>query len=158
MGSFRRFGSSFSHAAPALLAVVIGSGCIAHNAAQSLQPEHWTTTWGASETVPAPDSLTFNSQTLRLIVHTSAGGDRVRIKLTNVFGARPLHIGSASVAVQDSGAAVVAGSNRALTFSGRPSIVIPIGAYVVSDPVSLSILPQHDLTVSFFVSGDSGPV
>jgi lysophospholipase L1-like esterase len=141
-----------------VLAAVLAGGCAMQNAAQSALPQHWSTTWGASETVPAADSLTFSNQTLRLVVHTSTGGDQVRIKLTNVFGSRPLSISRASVGLQESGATLVAGSNRALTFSGRPSIVIPIGAYVLSDSVPLSIVPQRDLAVSLFIAGDSGPV
>jgi len=157
VSSSKRFGS-LSYTSATLLTAVLAGGCAEQNAARSPQPEHWSTTWGASETMPAPDSSAFNNQTLRLIVHTTTGGDRVRIKLTNVFGGRPLNIGSASIALQESGATLVAGSNRNLTFSGRPSIVIPIGAYALSDSVPLSVLAQHDLTVSFFISGDSGPV
>jgi lysophospholipase L1-like esterase len=154
----KRLSVSPSHAFPAVLAAVLASGCAMQNAAQNPRPsEDWSTTWGASETVPAPDSWSFNNQTLRLIVHTTSGGNQVRIKLTNIFGSRPLTIGSASVALQESGASLVAGSSRTLTFGGRPSIVIPIGAYVLSDSVPLSILPQHDLAVSLFIPGDSGP-
>jgi lysophospholipase L1-like esterase len=158
VSSFKRLSISLSLAASALLAAVLASGCAMQNAPQRAPLKHWSTTWGASETAPAPDSLVFSNQTLRLIVHTTTGGNQVRIKLTNVFGSRPLSIGGASVALQESGATLMAGSNRALTFSGRPSIVIPIGAYALSDSVPLSILPQHDLAVSLFVAGDSGPV
>jgi lysophospholipase L1-like esterase len=155
---FKCSGVRLSHASAALLAAVLASGC-AMNAAHHPRPsEDWSTTWGTSDTVPEPDSWSFNDQTLRLIVHTTTGGNQVRIKLANIFGSRPLNIGSASVALQESGASLVAGSNRTLTFSGQPSIVIPIGAYVLSDSVPLSILPHHDLAVSFFISGDSGPV
>jgi lysophospholipase L1-like esterase len=155
--NYRRL-SSFPYAVPALLTVVLAGGCAMQNAAQRPQLEHWSTTWGASATVPAPDSLAFNNQTLRLIVQTTSGGNQVRIKLTNVFGSRPLSIGGASVGLRESGATLVVSSNHALTFGGRPSIVIPIGAYAVSDSVPLSVLPQHDLAVSLFIAGDSGPV
>jgi lysophospholipase L1-like esterase len=74
-----------------------------------------------------------------------------------MFGTRPLSISAASVGLRNSGAALVAGSNHALTFGGRASIDIPIGAYALSDPVSLSIHVQQDLAVSLFVAGDSGP-
>ena len=156
MGS-TRLSICFAPVASATLAVVLACGCATQNA-PSAQAGHWTTTWGASETVPAEDSPAFSNQTLRLIVHTTGGGNQVRIKLTNVFGSRPLSIGVASIALQESGASLVAGSSHALTFGGRSSIVIPTGAYVLSDSVSLSVLPQHDLSVSFFISGDSGPV
>lgn len=156
---FKRLSVSPSHALTALLAAVLASGCAVQNAAQNPRPpEHWSTTWGASDTVPAPDSLGFNNQTLRLIVHTTTGGTQVRIKVANIFGSRPLKIGSAGVALQESGAALIAGSNRILTFSGRPSTVVPVGAYVLSDSVPLSISAHERLAVSLFVSGDPGPV
>jgi lysophospholipase L1-like esterase len=139
------------------LAAVLAGGCAVLNAAQR-PDEHWSTTWGASDTLPAPNSPEFNSQTLRLIVNATTGGNQVRIKIANTFGNRPLNIGSASVALQASGATLVAGSNRRLTFNGRPSISVPIGAYVLSDSAPLSISAQHNLAVSFFISGDSGPV
>jgi lysophospholipase L1-like esterase len=156
MSISKRLVVSLLRTAPALLAAALTCACALQSAHSP--PGHWSTTWGASETLPAPDSLGYNNQTLRLIVHTTTGGNQVRIKLSNIFGSRPLNIGGASVGLRESGATVVAGSNRALTFGGRSSIVVPIGAYVLSDSVPLSILPQHDLAVSLFIAGDSGPV
>ena len=148
----------FSAAAPLLAALLI-SGCAMQNAARSPQMlEHWTTTWGASETVPAANSPGFSNQTLRLIVHTTSGGNQVRIKIANPFGSRPLLIGGASVGLQQSGASLAAGSNHALTFGGRPSISIPVGAYVLSDPAPLTVSAQQNLAVSLFISGESGAV
>jgi lysophospholipase L1-like esterase len=155
----QRIGVKSLRVLPACLAIILAGGCAMQNAAQNAQPsELWSTTWGTSETVPAVNSPVFKNQTLRLIVHATARGDKVRIKLTNVFGSRPLSIGSASVGLQESGATVVAGSNRTLTFGGRPSIVIPVGAYVLSDSVPLPVSAQRPLAVSFFVAGDPGPV
>ena len=72
--------------------------------------------------------LNFNDQTLRQIVHTSLGGDRVRIVLSNAFGTSPLAIGAAHVALREKDAAIVEASDRALTFGGSPSVNIPPGA------------------------------
>jgi lysophospholipase L1-like esterase len=142
-----------------VLAALLISGCALQDAAPSPQiREHWTTTWGASETVPAANSPGFSNQTLRLIVHTSSAGNQVRIKVANPFGSRPLSIGGASVGLQASGAALAAGSNHTLTFGGRASITIPVGAYVSSDPAPLSVSAQQNLTVSLFISGESGAV
>jgi lysophospholipase L1-like esterase len=142
----------------ALVAALLLSGCVLQNQQSGEPRQLWTTTWGASETVPAPDTPSFSNQTLRLIVHTTSGGSQVRIKITNVFGNRALHIGGASVALRESGAAMVAGSSRILTFGGNPAITVPIGAYVLSDPATFAISAQTDLTVNIFISGDSGAV
>lgn len=156
---FQRIGVKSFRVLAACLAIMLAGGCAMQNAAQNPRPpELWSTTWGTSETVPAANSPVFKNQTLRLIVRATARGDKVRIKLTNVFGNRPLSIGSASVGLQESGAIVVAGSNRTLTFGSRPSIIIPAGAYVLSDAVPLTVSAQQLLAVSFFIAGDSGPV
>src|SRR6202012_5462901 len=87
------------------LGAALAAGCVVPNGAHHRESSpHWSTTWGASETVPAPDAAVFSDQTLRLIVHTSSAGNQVRIKLSNLFGTRPLSIGGASVAVRQSGA------------------------------------------------------
>jgi len=98
----------------------------------------------------------FNNQTLRQIVHTSIGGDRVRVRLST-FGARALVIGAAHIALRASGAAIVPGTDRVLTFSGSPSITIPPGAEILSDPVDLDVPALSDLAVSIFVPGATGP-
>ena len=42
-------------------------------------------------------------------------------------------------------------SANALTFGGRPFVTIPAGALVVSDPVSLSLQPLSDVTISMLL-------
>ena len=46
------------------------------------------------------------NQTLRQIVHTSIGGDKVRVVLSNAYGTAPLEIGGGSVALRDKDAAI----------------------------------------------------
>ena len=70
--------------------------------------------------LPGPPALNFNRQTLRQIVHTSLGGDRVRVVLSNAFGSGPLAIGAANVALREKDASIVPSSARPLTFGGSP--------------------------------------
>ncbi len=124
-------------------------------AAAAAQPQSGSQ--AAANQRPTGPIVSFNNQTLRMIVHTSIGGNRARIQLSNVFGAAPLRIGSAHIALRAKDSAIVPGSDRALTFSGKPSFTIPPGAVVVSDPVSLEVPQRGDLAVSLFVPGDTGP-
>jgi len=112
--------------------------------------EQWVGTWGAAPAGPplVAQTQSFSNQTLRLIVHTSIGGPRVRIRISNELGTTPLRIGEAHVARRQAGAAIVDGSDRPLTFSGMRSIVIPPGAPVLSDPVDLDVPALSDLAVS----------
>jgi lysophospholipase L1-like esterase len=131
------------------------------NAGARQRNEHWVATWGTALHqpdlgVPGLASAGFNNQTLRQIVHISAGGRQVRVQLST-FGARALAIGSASVALRATGSAIVAGSDRPLTFGGSPSITIPPGAPVFSDPVDFDVPALSDVAVSIFVPGSTGP-
>jgi lysophospholipase L1-like esterase len=121
---------------------------------------HWVATWGAS---PAPQlanadqmraaNLLFANQTLREIVHTSAGGDEMRIRLSNAYGTKTLDLGSVHVAVRSTESAIVAGSDREVTFGGRAAVSIPADAYVLSDPIKLRTPIAGDLAISIFVPG-----
>lgn len=123
--------------------------------------ERWVASWGAAPAGPPLDSATtvFNNQTLRLIVHTSTAGNRARIRLSNEMGAAALRIGAAQLALRASGNAnganIVAGSTRALTFSGATATVVPPGAAVLSDPVDLAVPALSDVAVSLYLPGEA---
>ena len=112
---------------------------------------------GQPATAPAPPApyLHFNNQTLRQIVRTSVGGNRARVMLSNTFGTAPLTIGAAHVALRDKESAIAPSSDRALTFSGRPTITIPSGAMVYSDPVDLNIPALGDVVVDLYLPGNT---
>jgi lysophospholipase L1-like esterase len=128
--------------------------------AQNGRSEHWVGTW-ATAVVPRPQAPatppppTFNNQTLRQIVHVSAGGSRVRVVLSNAFGTSHLAVGAASVALRQKDSATVAGSNRALTFGGTPATTVAAGAIAISDPVTLTVSPFADLAIDLFLPGDT---
>ena len=126
--------------------------------------DHWVGTW-ATAVVARPQSagqgrgqappLNFNNQTLRQVVHTSIGGDRVRVVLSNAFGTAPLGVGAANVALRQKDAAIVPSSARALTFSGSPATTVAAGAIAISDPVSLAVPAFADLSIDVFLPGDT---
>jgi lysophospholipase L1-like esterase len=92
-----------------------------------------------------------NNETLRQIVHTTLGGDRVRVTFSNVFSAAPLTIGAAHVALRAKDAGIAADSDRTLTFGGGASTTIPAGALAVSDPVALAVPAFADLAVDLYL-------
>jgi lysophospholipase L1-like esterase len=118
----------------------------------------WVATWGASpqpevEPVfgPPPTPVQFNNQTIRMIARISKGGDRIRVRLDNSFGTDSVVIGAAHVAVHASGAGIVPGSDHELTFGGSPTITIPPGAPIVSDPVDFDVPNLAELAVSIYL-------
>ena len=113
---------------------------------------HWVGTWTAA---PAPgDGAAFNNHTLRMMPRVSIGGRILRVRVSNAYGTRPLAVGAAYVGVRGSGPAVVAGSNRRLTFGGESSATIAAGALLISDPVELEVAPLSDVAVSVHLPGD----
>lgn len=74
-----------------------------------------------------------------------------------MLGVNPVEIGAAHVALHKGAGAIVPGTDRALTFSGKPSFVIPPGVLAVSDPISLDVAPFTDLAVSLYLPQDTGP-
>src|ERR1043165_3680688 len=107
------------------------------------QPARWLATWApsvyAARPKPPPDSLdrvpTYADRTIRQIVHTTLGGERLRIRLTNEYGERALVIGAVHVAIRDTGAAVRAGTDQDITFGSRPSVTLRRSAVITSDPL-----------------------
>ena len=113
---------------------------------------HWVGTWTAA---PAPaEGAAFSNHTLRMIPRVSLGGSRVRVRISNLCGVRPLAIGAAFVGLRSAGPALVPGSNRRLSFGGDPSATIAAGALIVSDPVELAVAPLSDLAVSVHLPED----
>jgi lysophospholipase L1-like esterase len=144
--------------------------------------EHWVGTWAAAPQqgrggpppaqanaaapaaapagqrgpAPAPAPTNFKDQTVRMIVHTSIGGKRARVTLSNTFGNAPLTIGSAHIALRSKESTVVPASDRPLMFNGKPTVTIAQGAQITSDPFDLEIPQQGDLAISIYLPGESG--
>ena len=140
-------------AAPVLAAALVFS--IA--SVRAAEKGKWIGTWAASPQPvwnadhPAPINFSRNlwNQTIRQIARVSIGGNQVRVELSNEYGSRPMVIGAAHIALSDGGAAIKAGSDRVLTFSGNESVTIPPGALVISDPAfwpTTVILPPTSRT------------
>jgi len=121
-------------------------------AGNSRKSQHWIGTWATAAQSSVPGrSQTFHGQTLRLIVHTSAGGSKVRIKISNTFGNQPLVIGAAHIARRLSGADIDPASDRTLTFAANRSTTIPARSMAISDPVDLEVPALSDLAISLFL-------
>jgi len=89
-------------------------------------------------------------------VRISAGGDRVRVRLTNEYGTKPLAIGDARIALAGADGEIVAGTVRQLNFTGRTEAVIPAGAPLLSDPVALPVTALSTLAISLYLPEDTG--
>src|SRR5204862_2347563 len=87
---------------------------------------HWVGSWAAAP-APAEGIVGFNNHTIRMNPRISLGGERLRVRISNAYGNRPLAIGAARIALRDKGPGIVPGSNRKLTFGGSESTAIASG-------------------------------
>jgi lysophospholipase L1-like esterase len=130
---------------------------LAASAKEKQDTTHWVATWAASPSAPSADTemrrrkMEFDNQTVRLITHISLGGERFRVRLSNLYGAKAVAIGEVHLALRGAGPKIQAGTDRPLTFSGKPAVTIPPGGLVLSDPVKLKAPPATDLAVSLFM-------
>jgi len=149
---------SWSSAIAALLLVTLSVAGPLSRAQEQSDPR-WVTTWTASpSTLPgqADPQDPAQDQTLRLISHSSVGGDSVRIRLSNTHGNGPITVGAASIAMQSTGSSIRAGSSSTLSFSGQASVTIPRGAVVISDAINYPVPQMSNLSVSLYLPANSG--
>lgn len=121
----------------------------------------WVASWSASPqpiwesgfALPTNIPASLSDQTVRQVARLSIGGKHVRIILSNEYGATPLTIGAAHIALvgAGAGAAVAPGSDRSLTFGGSSTVTIAPGAPAVSDPVALELAPLAQVAVSLYL-------
>lgn len=111
--------------------------------------------WAGSWASAMDDGLVngpWTSRTLRMVSHSSVGGQSARIRLDNDFATAPVVIGHATIAVQSSAAAASA-TPVTLTFNGNQAATIPAGGQLVSDGVGFALPPDTNLLVSLYLPG-----
>ncbi len=166
-----------------LLALLLLNACASvGDPSQTLSGTHWVTSWGASIQGPYPIgnpsampdmSRVFpvpasgaRDQSFRLIVRPTLWGRETRIRMTHALGTKPVTFDGVHVGLQNSGAEITAGTNRAVTFDGKASVTLAPGQSTWSDALTLPFvrdvasheLAGRKLAVSFHVVGDSGPM
>jgi lysophospholipase L1-like esterase len=144
--------------------LAVGLAALAPAWSQTTAPStfaaNWVATWSSAPMPPGSAFLppvTFENQTVRQVVHISVGGWRVRVRLSNAYGAAPLVLGEAHIALAAAAGSIVPGSDQTLTFNGQTSITIPNGALALSDPVRMAVPSLADLTISLYVPDNTGP-
>ncbi|MFN3582632.1 SGNH/GDSL hydrolase family protein [Phenylobacterium sp.] len=144
---------SFSSSGCALAAVALAAALIAGPA--QARDARWVGAWAASQMVPeAQNTLpaeALTDATVRQVVRVTAGGPRLRVRLSNVFGTAPLAFSGVRVAKAGApgSSSIDVGADSIVTFNGREAVTVPAGAEYVSDPVEFAVAPLTRLAVSF---------
>lgn len=129
------------------------------------QPASWTGSWAVAVTPPSATGLSatgVTDTTLRQVAHLSVGGSSLRLRLSNVYGTKPLVIGKVTVTPRTDDQAGTPTVDPAklvpVTFEGKPSTTIPVGVEWVSDPITLTVPEDTDLVISAYFPGPTGPL
>jgi len=163
--------------------VTATQSCFAQKPSEKLR-DHWVSSWAiAQEIAPTvmdvpelPPNVvrpnfsqarggrprtdvpsTLKNQTIRMIVHVTLGGARVRVQISNAFGKKPLLLGAAHIAARKENSEINVSTDRQLTFGGQESVVVYPGVLMLSDPIAFDLKPMSDVAISLYVSEDSGP-
>ncbi|MEV6537512.1 SGNH/GDSL hydrolase family protein [Streptomyces sp. NPDC051665] len=127
---------------------------------------HWVNTWTAMPQLTEPANLppapftgtgsVLVDTTLRQTLRITTGGRKLRLRFSNAFGDTPLPLTAVTLALPQDGkagaSAIVPGSDRPVTFAGRGSATVPVGAQLVSDPVDLDLRSASVLTVTTYLA------
>lgn len=128
--------------------------------AQDAVPARWIAGWtyppvsnvgpSSPPSPPNPNDVrgplgpsTITNQTVSQTVTISASGSRLRLRLSNLYGAAPIRVGAVSVSIGDA-------APIAVMFDGASGLMIPAGAPRLSDPVALPVHALDRVTISVF--------
>lgn len=147
------------------MAVAVPASSAAASAGDVGRGRAWSGVWATAAQPPIPGNefvgpnwslKGFADESVRQVVRVSAGGSRVRIRLSNRYGTKPLRVAGATIAKAGEGAAVRPGTVRPLTFDRSLSTTIGAGGAATSDATILFTAPLQKLTVTLYFAEPTG--
>jgi lysophospholipase L1-like esterase len=119
---------------------------------------HWVTTWGCGPQLTEPANLPpapLANSTLRQFVHTTLGGKHLRVRFSNAYGTNTVAINAAHVALSSGAGSggngdINTNTDKALTFRGLPSINLPPGEVMLSDPIDYDLPAMTNLAITVY--------
>jgi lysophospholipase L1-like esterase len=119
-------------------------------------PSHadWVGGWGAAPFPATPilapqDIRDYTNARVRQEMVVATSGTRVRVRMTNALGTRPLDVRSASVRI--------GWRTLPLRFAGRANAHLPPGANLTSDPVPIAVAAFQRIAVTVRYGADAAP-
>ncbi len=114
----------------------------------SVAQANWVGAWYAAPTQMIPANL--SGRTLRQIVHLNAGGEQIRLRLSNRYGDAPVTLRSISMG-QGVSSPLVRPDSRDVLFEGQAMVTLEPGQEIVSDPVVFRVEAMTNLAITFFL-------
>lgn len=115
-------------------------------ATPALAKDRWTPAWTASMwQATGKQKLVVENATVSFAVRVGADGDRIRLRLSNEYGA-PFHIGAASVRIDG-------GMVQRVTFNGQATVDVAGKGMLATDPIKLRVKQFDVIHVALYLPG-----
>lgn len=131
------------------------------DAARYYCEDGWVGAWSTSPVKVDPSSMLgvklpnigLTDLSFRTALQPTISGSAVRITLSNVYGSGTIKVDAISVAKGSKllPSSFRLGTDRKVTFNGKPSVSIPKGGQVTSDPIEMSVSALEYLTVTSYM-------
>jgi lysophospholipase L1-like esterase len=134
-----------------LLLVLMLLPSVAVHAQQELLA-HFTGTWATAPQTPVKSFMPYNNdmsnRSVRQIVKVSAGGDIVKLKLTNIFSTEPVVIQSVYLAEATDSFSVLTHGAHYFRFDGKRHVTIAAGGTATSDAMKFDLRPLEKVAIT----------
>ncbi|WP_328526191.1 SGNH/GDSL hydrolase family protein [Kribbella sp. NBC_00359] len=156
--------SSWRAVAVTAALTLAGSSLAGASSSQSRHDDAWVGTWATAVThgdATGSTNTGLTDQSVRLVVRPTVGGDKIRIRLSNIYGEKTVTVGAATVAKSNKSTPELSDIDpntlRTLTFNGSGSASMVKGSELLSDPVNLPLGTLDDLVISLYFPENTGP-
>lgn len=113
---------------------------------------HWTGTWATAMQIPVKAYMPYNNEmtnrSVRQIVKVSAGGDILRLELSNIFSTEPVEIRSVYIAHALDSFRIDPATAQYLHFEGREEVTLAPGKRVCSDAERFALSPLERVAIT----------
>ena len=138
------------HRAPAVPTTVDMSTVASPPPLPAPPPAVWRVAWASTM---AWGYGTAAQATIRELTTVAIGGQAVRVRISNLFGTRPLVLGAGTVAASTgAGATIDTATLLPLAFNGSANVTVPTGAVIYTEPVPIAVHAGETLAVSLFIT------
>jgi len=121
--------------------------------------QNWVGTWATAQMLVEPNNMPpapgLTDNTLRQIIRVSIGGERIRLRFSNIFSDQPTVLKSVSIANVVEGAVIDGKSQKTLSFNGNAGITMNPQQEVFSDTFDFALQPGQLLAITIHYGATS---
>lgn len=137
-----------------LLLFFIVLSCGSVSVQKNNKNKHWIGTWATAIQLTEPHNMPpdpgLKGNTLRQIVRVSAGGNQIKLRISNIFGDEPLIIKKVTVAKSIDSSRIDIKTIKYISFKGESGITLEAGQQIISDVVKFSLEKGSKMAISIY--------